>query len=116
MSDCPTASIQAETKKHGTSFFHHDGDYLTMSAQITVPDTLILHLQGLSTGNLRLVDLNLGGLSLHNKILDQICHYTDVDGNQQIMREWHKDGTVMIDFFAKDWLQYHMIYGNKFYR
>jgi len=56
----------------------------------------------------------LGGLELTPAILSQICNFTPAGASDSIVTtDWWQDGKVVIDFFAGDWVQYHLLYGNK---
>jgi hypothetical protein len=64
--------------------------------------------------SIELSELKLSGLDLPIDILDQICHFTPQSSESNIVtRKWHSQGLVQIDFFAADWVQYHLLYGNK---
>jgi len=63
---------------------------------------------------IELTGLKLSGLSLPIRILDQICQFKSrPQENHVITRKWHSEGLVQIDFFAPDWIQYHLLYQNK---
>lgn len=79
----------------------------TLKIYLNIPDTLVRPI--------RLEKLSLGGLALAENVLDQICQYTPAGSNDVLVtRDWHKSGSISIDFFAADWVQYHLLYGNKF--
>ena len=62
----------------------------------------------------KLLSLDLGGLFLPKNILDQICQFCPTGSDHpMITTEWHSEGTVIIDFFANNWIEYHLLYGNK---
>lgn len=64
--------------------------------------------------DIQLESLTLSGLALPNHILDQICFFCANNGtNSTVVRSWHRAGTVTIDFFALNWIEYHLLYGNK---
>jgi hypothetical protein len=64
--------------------------------------------------DIRLESLILSGLPLPDHILDQICSFcADDDTSSSVTRSWHRNGKVTIEFFAMNWIEYHLLYGNK---
>ena len=77
------------------------------------PNTMYIEIE---TDNclVHLKSMSLSGLSLTDYIIDQICSYQPVTSNAvTVTRSWYQTGTVSIDFFAPDWIQYHLLYRNK---
>ena len=94
----------------GTTLFDFD-------FKLKFPNELKICLGGPNTYNtpVRLEKLSLGGLALSETVLDQICQYTQTGSEQMLfLRNWPSNGSVKIDFFASDWVQYHLLYRNKF--
>jgi hypothetical protein len=85
--------------------------------KFTFPNTLSIKLlfdPAGAPGSVYLESLVIGGLALPTGILDQICQFTPKNSNQSIItRHWHDSGNIAIDFFSADWVQYHLLYGNK---
>ena len=83
---------------------------------LSFPNTLYIEIENRGHNNflIHLEKIKLSGLSLPDQIIDQICQFrqtgTDVT---TISRSWNQLGTVSIDFFASDFIQYHLLYGNK---
>lgn len=88
---------------------------IELNFKLSVPDQLTFVLSELGQqASVVLKKFSLGGLELPQSILDQICIFVPVSSNQSLITpEWWEDGKVTIDFFAGDWVQYHLLYGNK---
>lgn len=80
--------------------------------KIELPNRLTFNIN--THGSLELKELWLGNIKLPQWILYQICTFTNIDNTDKITTFWNSPGTVSIDFFAPDFIQYHLIYGNKF--
>jgi len=87
----------------------------TVSFDIDFPNRLFFDLSVPQNNNIRLNQIILSGLELNARILDQICNFQPTGSSDTITvtRSWNQSGTVFIDFFAQDWVQYHLLYGNK---
>jgi hypothetical protein len=83
---------------------------------LSFPNTLKIKLTNAADGNfsVHLESVKLSGLYLTDQILDQICHVHFLDSDTTLVsRTWNQSGVISIDFFAADWIQYHLLYGNK---
>jgi len=83
--------------------------------KFSVPNQLLFNINqlGSESSSVSLKKITLGGLDLTPKILDQICIYTPVNLDKSIVTTSWQQGKVSIDFFAEDWIQYHLLYSNK---
>lgn len=83
--------------------------------KITFPNTLSFQLHNHTNNNfVTLKQLWIGGIELQKNILDQICLFQPTNQNKTtITTNWHNNGIVNIEFFAPDFIQYHLIYNNK---
>jgi hypothetical protein len=88
----------------------------TTTFDILFPNTLCIEIKNSDHNEcvIHLKSMSLSGLALPENILDQICHYRPLDSDvATVTRHWHQIGAVTIDFFAANWVQYHLLYGNK---
>jgi len=87
----------------------------TINLKFSIPNQITFVISNLQSGpNLvKLKKCSLGGLELTQSILDQICMFTPLGDEPIVTTNWWKDGKVIIDFFANNWVQYHLLYGNK---
>jgi len=93
-----------------------DESLRTFDFNISFPNQIsfVLENNAASPRPVRLISLILGGLALPKHILDQICRYQNHDTGQEIITtDWITSGTVVIDFFTSNWIEYHLIYGNR---
>ena len=96
------------------TFVDHTENSVTFD--ILFPNTLYIEIKNTSQTHhtIHLKDMTLAGLPLPDQILDQICIYRASDSDSDMVtRYWCRNGIVKIDFFASDWIQYHLLYGNK---
>lgn len=57
---------------------------------------------------------SLGGHEFPPSMLNQICNFTPSNSTDSIVTtNWWQNGKAVIDFFAGDWVQYHLLYNNK---
>jgi hypothetical protein len=80
------------------------------------PNTLFIDVtsKGPEAVSIEIKSITLGGLKLSDKILNQICIFKPLDSNDStVTRNLFCPGIVSIDFFAQDWIQYHLLYGSK---
>lgn len=91
------------------------GKNIKLDFKFSVPDQLTFTLTNLGPqASVILKKCSLGGLELSQNILDQICNFVPASTNEPLVTtKWWEDGKVTIDFFAGDWIQYHLLYGNK---
>ena len=84
--------------------------------EISFPNVLYINIHD-NRANMPMVELsrlNLIGLDLPNRLLDQVCHFKPQGSDNEIItRKFHSAGLAWIDFFAADSIQYHLLYGNK---
>ena len=92
-----------------------DNSVVELNFKFSIPNQLLFHVKqlGSEAASVSLKKITLGGLDLTPKILDQICNYTPVNLDKSIVTTTWQQGKVNIDFFAADWIQYHLLYGNK---
>lgn len=88
---------------------------IELNFKASVPEQLTFMLSNLGpNASVVLKKCSLGGLELPKSILDQICNFVPASTNKSIITtNWWENGKVTIDFFAGDWIQYHLLYGNK---
>lgn len=102
--NCVNTVISTDSRQQTLEFKSSVPNQLTFKITNFVHDAGVVELQSLS----------LGGLTLDNSILQQICVFYPEDSDQSmITTRWWKNGVVVIDFFAGDWIQYHLLYRNK---
>jgi hypothetical protein len=58
----------------------------------------------------------IGSLKLPKSITCQIFELVDNNNNTHISEHWNRNGTVTVNLFAEDWVQYHLLYSNKISR
>lgn len=86
----------------------------TIAFDMSFPNRLFFDLSIKDGNSIRLTKLILSGLPINENILDQICIFQSQDSDTTIVtRQWTQSGNAFIDFFAQDWIQYHLLYGNK---
>jgi hypothetical protein len=86
----------------------------TVSFDIDFPNRLFFDVLIPQGNKIQLNQIILSGLELNAHILDQICNFQPIGSDTiTVTRFWNQSGTVFIDFFAQDWVQYHLLYGNK---
>ena len=87
-----------------------------LSFKVSVPGQLTFVIENSNSNPVTLKKCSLGGLELATSILNQICNFTPSGASEPIVTtNWWQDGKVVIDFFAGDWVQYHLLYGNKIF-
>lgn len=87
---------------------------IKLSFDFSVPNQLFIDILNQDSNFIRLKTCRLGGLDLPQHILNQVCQFIPSGSKQQtITTLWNQSGKVYIDFFAADWIQYHLLYGNK---
>jgi len=85
-----------------------------LNFKVLVPNQLTFVIANSSSNPVTLKKCSLGGLEIATSILNQICNFTPLGASDPIVTtNWWQDGKVVIDFFAGDWVQYHLLYGNK---
>ena len=93
-----------------------DGLQVKINSKFSLPNQLRFILKNIDSqsASVTLKSLILGGLPLPQHIIEQICCFSPTDSMHSIFSHcWTQDGKVIIDFFAGDWVQYHLLYGNK---
>jgi hypothetical protein len=81
--------------------------------KIEFPNTLTLAIDNPTGTFIKLKDLWLGGIKLPKNVLYQIGNFTDTKSNSTYTTYWTTSGTATINFHSNDFIQYHLIYGNK---
>jgi hypothetical protein len=87
-----------------------------INSKFLLPNQLRFILKNINfqSASVTLKSLILGGLPLPQHIIEQICCFTPINSTHSIFLPcWNQEGEVTIDFFAGDWVQYHLLYGNK---
>lgn len=57
----------------------------------------------------KLTSLKVGGIPVPEHMLNQICLFED-----KVTTFWTTPGTAKIEFFSSDFIQYHLLYNNRF--
>lgn len=90
---------------------------ITLAGKISLPNRLTLTLNDLGEHPSRAIKLDsmtLGSLAVPVSTIDQMCRFQPMHGDSEMVtRHWWCEGCVIIDLFAKDWVQFHLIYGHK---
>ena len=87
-----------------------------VTVKFILPNCITFTVSNIPPGynSVELQSCSLGGLELGKDILNKICHYTPSDtGTEIVSTRWWTDGKAKIDFYAQDWVQYHLLHGNK---
>lgn len=86
----------------------------SVSFDLEFPNRLFFDLSIPQGSVVKLNRFVLSGLEMNVRILDQICNFQPTNSDTiTVTRTWDQSGTAFIDFFAQDWVQYHLLYGNK---
>jgi len=88
----------------------------TISLDIKFPNTLFVDIviDDNIPSFIYLEKLTLAGLALSDHVMEQICIFSSESSNEtKVSRTWNQSGTVLFEFFALDWIQYHLLYKNK---
>lgn len=88
---------------------------ITITGKINLPNKITLSLKNFHGSFIKLQKIQLGTIDIPSQKLSQICNFTDSHGNSFISSYWKTPGTISIDFFSADFIQYHLINGNKFF-
>lgn len=90
---------------------------IEIDTKITFPNTLTFQLSNHSSNAfVKLQQLWVGGIRLQQNIIDQICLFQPENQNTTIVtNNWYHNGTIKIEFFTPDFIQYHLIYNNKIF-
>lgn len=94
----------------------HDAREILLENKIDLPNTLILLINNPTNSFVQLQDLWLGGIKLPKNILEQVGNFTDTKSNSTYTTYWTTSGKATINFHSNDFIQYHLINGNKFYK
>ena len=92
-----------------------DDSQVVLNFKFSLPNQLRFILKNINSkgSSVTLKSITLGGLPLPQYIIEQICYFTPTGQEGNYLYCWPQEGEVTIDFFAGDWLQYHLLYGNK---
>ena len=88
---------------------------ISITGKITLPSKLSLSLINLHGSFVKLQKIQLGSIAIPNNTISQICNVTDIYGKSFISSYWKTPGTIYIDFFSSDFIQYHLINGHKLF-
>jgi hypothetical protein len=97
-------------------FTFDDNTQKSTTFDLAFPNTLVIELKNNTDENfvVHLKSVKLSGLHLSTHIVNQICQFRAFGSTHKIVSPtWHQSGIILIDFFAQDWIQYHLLYGNK---
>lgn len=85
------------------------------AVQVVFPGQLHMKISNLSgqSGSCTLSAVCIGGLNIPSNKLATLCYTVDETGTGVWMPQAYTDATITLDFFAKDWIQYHLLIGNK---
>jgi hypothetical protein len=92
-----------------------DNSLVELNFKFSLPNQLLFDLKkiGVNSSSVTLKKIVLGGLELTSGILEQICQFTPIGAEKYVILPIWGEGKVNIDFFASDWVQYHLLHGNK---
>lgn len=90
-----------------------DGKHIIIKCKILLPNNANIKISGLDNPPLQLESCRLGGLLMSKAMIDQICIFYPDNGDRIVTPNWWTNGNVNIDFFSPDWVQYHLLYGNR---
>jgi hypothetical protein len=85
---------------------------IMIKEKIEIPNTLEFNISHCENSYLKILQIWLGGVEIPGWFLNQICNFY-VDNDKSITTYWNKPGLVKLEFFSPDFIQYHLIYGNK---
>lgn len=86
----------------------------TVLFDLDFPNRLFFDVTIPQDNTIRLKQIILSGLELNTFTLDQVCNFQPIGATDiTVTRVWGQSGTVFVDFFAQDWIQYHLLCGNK---
>ena len=94
----------------------HDAREILLENKIDLPNTLTLLINNPTNSFVQLQDLWLGGIKLPKSILEQVGNFTDTKSTSTYTTYWTTSGKATINFHSNDFIQYHLINGNKFYK
>jgi len=83
--------------------------------QVTFPNRLTIKIDTGVHGDrwVKVYKVKIGTLEVPKHIYCQIFNFCSLNGATLITDFWHNSGVVTVDLFAKNWVQYHLLYGNK---
>ena len=115
VSDTHNACILLSDRQESIATIYPSKKDIELCFKFSVPNQLTFVLNNLGPQTMvALKQCWLGGLELPQSILNQICSFAPASTNESLITtQWWEDGKVKIDFFAEDWVQYHLLYGNK---
>jgi len=87
---------------------------ILLENKIDLPNSLNLLINNPTNSFVHLQNLWLGGIKLSESILCQIGNFTDTKSNSTYTTYWTTSGKATINFHSNDFIQYHLINGNKF--
>lgn len=92
-----------------------NSNIIEINTKITFPNTLTFQLSNHSSNTFVILrQLWVGGVKLQKNTLNQICLFQPENQNKtSVTTDWHHNGTVKIEFFTPDFIQYHLMYNNK---
>lgn len=116
--DIPTSAIDIGlSDRHGQLNYKklvQDNNEVKFNFGINFPNQLIFSINGVLPGQcVQVKEMWVGTLKLPESIVCQIFSFVDHSGSEMIVHRWPSNGTATVNLFAEDWVQYHLLYGNK---
>jgi len=99
-----------------TEIISTDALQVELNFKFSLPNQLHFILKNINSkdSTVTLKSLILGGLPLPQHIIEQICYFKATNSTHGMFLPcWGQEGETTVDFFAGDWVQYHLLYGNK---
>ena len=85
-----------------------------INTNVNFPNTLTFNLSNHSNNKyIKIKQLWIGGLEIPKHILEQICVFRPENQPEMVITDWYNNGQVVIELFTTDFIQYHLMYGNK---
>lgn len=114
--DCCNVTVDVYNREQMlTQIYQADNTLANTTVNFVFPGQLNIKINNLTnqTGSCKLQSLTLGGLDISTEKLDTLCFTTENETSTGVwVREAYKDSTITVDFWAKDWIQYHLLIGN----
>ena len=108
-------SIRDRTSVVLDKIIFSDNTQKSTTISIPFPNTLYIDIENTQDDTfVQIESMFLSGLAIPKHIIDQIFYFTKLESSDTtVITSWVGNGVVKIDFFAADYVQYHLLYGNK---